>query len=298
MIELTYHQFYQRAAEMCKLRADMVRYANEHGVKPAARAFATTVHTVRKWRDRYNHYGKPGVKDRPRTPKHSPRRIKPHWRFKIVDVFNSYHSVNEHVSAAALRRRYHIPYSLPTMIKVLREEGHKRPQRTISERKRDLREHKQRLRAFERIQIDVKELNDIPEMYREYIRHKLPTYQFTARCVRTGTMFLSYAKEKTVTNATVFLMRLAEHLHAHGVDLTQVTVQTDNGTEFTTPWNSLKDSAFTTVIKTRLYATHRLILFRAGRTFRRVEEPADTRFRRLTRKFSSLPANEKRRLAA
>ena len=156
----------------------------------------------------------------------------------------------------------------------------------------------QPLLAGNSIQIDVKELNDIPEMYREYIRHKLPTYQFTARCVRTGAMFLSYAKEKTVTNATVFLMRLAEHLHAHGVDLTQVTVQTDNGTEFTTPWNSLKDSAFTTVIKTRLYATHRLILFRAGRTFRRVEEPADTRFRRLTRKFSSLPANEKRRPAA
>lgn len=31
MIELTYHQFYRRAAEMRKLRSDMVRCANEHG---------------------------------------------------------------------------------------------------------------------------------------------------------------------------------------------------------------------------------------------------------------------------
>lgn len=165
-------------------------------MKPAARAFATTARTVRKWRDRYNHYGKSGLKDRPRTRKHSPHRIKPYRCFKIVDVFESYNSVNKHLSAAASPRRYHISYSLPTVIKVLREQGCKRPQRTKSERKRDLREHKQRLRAFERIQIDVKELNDIRETYREYIRHKLPTYQFTARCVRTRAMFLSYAKEK------------------------------------------------------------------------------------------------------
>ena len=39
-------------------------------------------------------------------------------------------------------------------------------------------------------------------------------------------------------------------------------------------------------------------LFRASETFRDFEEPADTRFRRLTRKFSSLPANEIRRPAA
>jgi hypothetical protein len=34
-------------------RYELVRFANEHGVKPAARAFKTTPKTVRKWLARW-----------------------------------------------------------------------------------------------------------------------------------------------------------------------------------------------------------------------------------------------------
>ncbi|GAH03189.1 unnamed protein product, partial [marine sediment metagenome] len=40
------------------------------------------------------------------------------------------------------------------------------------ERKRDLREIKKKLKPFEKIQIDVKYLDDIPEMYPECIVFK------------------------------------------------------------------------------------------------------------------------------
>jgi len=44
------------------------------------------------------------------------------------------------------------------------------------------------LRALENLQMDVKYLDVIPELNAEYV-HKLPKYQFTARCVYTGAAF-------------------------------------------------------------------------------------------------------------
>jgi hypothetical protein len=38
----------RRTTEPTYLRFELVRYAREHGVKPAARQFGTTVKTVRK----------------------------------------------------------------------------------------------------------------------------------------------------------------------------------------------------------------------------------------------------------
>jgi transposase-like protein len=43
----------RQASEPKRLRLHRVRFAQEHGVKAAARAFRTTPKTVRKWRDRY-----------------------------------------------------------------------------------------------------------------------------------------------------------------------------------------------------------------------------------------------------
>ncbi len=100
------------------------------------------------------------------------------------------------------------------------------------QRKRDLREVKKMLKPFEKIQVDIKYLDDIPEFYTAYRVFRLPKYQITARCVRTGALFYAYAMEKTSTNTTMFLLRLGEHLKAHGVELNTVIIQTDNGTEF------------------------------------------------------------------
>lgn len=81
----------------------------------------------------------------------------------------------------------------------------------MSERKRkhkvklDLREVKNGLKAFEKIQIDIKELKDIPKYY-PYIRKGYPGYQFTARDVRTGLCFISYGYEKRATNSGIFAL--------------------------------------------------------------------------------------------
>jgi len=47
------------------------------------------------------------------------------------------------------------------------------------------------MKPFEKIQIDLKELKDIPQYY-PFISKGISKYQFSARDVRTGITFLSY----------------------------------------------------------------------------------------------------------
>lgn len=120
----------------------------------------------------------------------------------------------------------------------------------------DLGEKKRQLKAFQKIQVDVNDLDDIPEMELELRVFELSRYQFGARCVRTGAYFICYAHEKSVTNAMIFLILLAQHLIRHRIELSDYVIQTDNGSEFTTPWNSIKRSAFTIFIEDVLQAKH------------------------------------------
>ncbi|RKX17706.1 MAG: hypothetical protein DRP26_06500 [Candidatus Zixiibacteriota bacterium] len=46
----------------------MVRYARDHDVKPAARAFKTTPKTVRKWLKRWQPGSLRGLEDQSRAP--------------------------------------------------------------------------------------------------------------------------------------------------------------------------------------------------------------------------------------
>ena len=125
-------------------------------------------------------------------------------------------------------------------------------------RKRDLRAIKEEMRSFEKIQVDVKYLNDIPEFYRDLIRHKLPHYQYTARDVRTGFTFLSYAREFSQTNSVNFMLKLAFSLNQMGIDPKTCLIQTDNGTEFVSGFRSSKRSICEAVVES-IFAGHRTI---------------------------------------
>jgi hypothetical protein len=61
------------------------------------------------------------------------------------------------------------------------------------------------------------------------------------------------------TNTTLFMLYLVDHFKHYGVSLEQLVIQTDNGTEFTMPWNSLRTSVFTKTITEQLHARHVLI---------------------------------------
>jgi hypothetical protein len=123
-------------------------------------------------------------------------------------------------------------------------------------KKQDLRAVKQRLKVFEKIQIDIKELYDIPYYYRQAIRTRLPRYQFTARDVKSGALFVSYAKTKDLSNASTFCAYLLAHLKKMGIEVKQIGIQTDNDGAFVGNWRPGSHSSFTYVIEEIYKALH------------------------------------------
>ena len=59
----------EKKRNLLKVRRAMVDYAMEHGMKPAAREFNTTVKTVKKWVKRFREDPENGLLSRPTTPK-------------------------------------------------------------------------------------------------------------------------------------------------------------------------------------------------------------------------------------
>jgi transposase len=55
-------------------RLRLVTHARQHGIKAAARAFRTTVPTVRKWLRRYERQGLQGLQELSRAPPRLPRQ--------------------------------------------------------------------------------------------------------------------------------------------------------------------------------------------------------------------------------
>mgnify|MGYP003063948442 CR=1 FL=1 len=91
------------------------------------------------------------------------------------------------------------------------------------------------------------------------MRFHLPKYQITARCIRTGALFIGYTQQHSTTGTAIFIYRLFSHLKRYGVNPAEITIQTDNGTEFTAPWNSLKKTLFTQVIELSFSFSHKTI---------------------------------------
>ncbi len=91
---------------------------------------------------------------------------------------------------------------------------------------------KKRWKLFGQITVDTKDLKDIPHYWPQMQILKLPKYQFTAREVRSGLMFLGFANECSAYNACLFARVLCEHLRNCGVDMKNLKFQTDNGKEF------------------------------------------------------------------
>ena len=57
-------------------------------------------------------------------------------------------------------------------------------------------------------------------------------YQITARDVRSGALYFFYTKEKSVAATTMVMKILLTHLFNYGIKAEDITIQTDNGAEF------------------------------------------------------------------
>ena len=218
----------KRNADKFECRLRMVRFAQQHGVKPAARAFDTTPKTVRKWLVRYQQERLAGLNELPRIPLSCPHKIPPTLEQKIVRLRKQY----PFMGAKRLQREHHLPCSHHAVGRVLKAYGLVKKRRKKHKKKKDLSTLKQHWKLFGQLSVDTKDLKDIVHYWPQMKALKLPNVQFTAREINSGAMFLGYANQKTAYNACLFIQTVLNHLKACGVKTEAMRIQTDNGSEF------------------------------------------------------------------
>jgi len=215
-------------ADKFDLRLKMVRLAQDHGVKPAARAFDSTPKTVRKWLTRYRQERLAGLNELPRIPLSCPHKTPPQVERRVVQLRTQF----PFMGAKRLKFMHGLPCCHEAIRRILREHGLVAKRRKKHQRKKDLREVKKHWKLFGQFSVDTKQLKDIPHYWTQMKAMNLPRYQFTAREVRSGLMFLAYAQQDTAVNACLFAQLLCQHLRTCGIDPKGVRFQTDNGHEF------------------------------------------------------------------
>jgi transposase len=260
----------RRTTEPTYLRFELVRYAREHGIKPAARQFSTTVRTVRKWLRRWEPGSLRGLEDRSRAPHHPPRGITAGQRRRAVALKRRLPSWG----ASRMKRAFSLALSEKALRSIWREEGLVKRKRRKHKTKQCLREVKKAWRLFEQTCVDTKDLCDIPELWAQAQVLGLPRYQYTAREVTSGWHYMAFAQEYTLAYSKLFAEVILKHLRKCGVKFRDSRLQTDNGCEFVGNWQAKSDSRFTAAVEAvKGYAT---------RGARRAPTPSSRTWRRRT----------------
>ena len=210
------------------LRLSLVSYARQHSIKAAARAFQTTVPTVRKWLRRYQAAGLAGLQALSRAPHSCPHQIAGEREARILELRRQLPTF----SAQRLRREFDLPASPGAAYRIWRQHGLVPKRRRKYQKKQDLAAVKATWRLFQQISADTKDLDDIPHYWPQMQARRLPAIQYTAREVRSGLLFLAFASRRSAAASAVFAARIQRHLDHCGVDLRHLVWQTDNGGEF------------------------------------------------------------------
>ncbi|MGA8102881.1 MAG: helix-turn-helix domain-containing protein [Candidatus Acidiferrales bacterium] len=215
-------------------RLQLVQHARQHGIKPTARAFATTVPTVRKWLRRYQQHGPSGLRELSRAHHHCPHKTPSDIEQQVLALRRKLPTFG----AARLKREFDLPVSHMAIQRIWRQHGLIRKRRRKYQRKQDLAAVKATWRLFQQISADTKDLCDIPHFWPQAKRLRLPLVQYTAREVRSGLLFWSFAERRSAAASAVFAARIQQHLSRYGVSLRDLAWQTDNGAEFIGSYDS------------------------------------------------------------
>ncbi len=209
-------------------RLRLVESARDRGIKPTARLFATTVPTVRKWLRRYQRQGPSGLLEQSRAPHQQPRRTPDSIERQVVALRQTLPTFG----ARRLIREFDLPLSHRALERIWRQHGLMKKRRRKYQRKQDLAAIKARWSLFQQISADTKDLDDIPHYWPQAQKLGLPVMQYTAREVRSGLLFWSFASRRSAAASAVFAARIQQHLDRYGVSLRDLVWQTDNGSEF------------------------------------------------------------------
>lgn len=223
-------------------RLEMVRFANDTGIKKAAKFYSCSKNTVKKWCKRYAVYGINGLIDKSRKPKNSPKRINQEDIDIITEAAKNAKEKKKHITVKNIRKKVKIEnYSDSTINRYINKAVGKKKNRKHDPSTGGDTKWKNKLKPFELIQVDIKYLTDIDNL-KEYFASSKNNYQgirckyqITARDVHTGFSIVAYCEEKTVNYTKIFLEKvLYPFLNQFKyLNLKKITIQTDNGYEFT-----------------------------------------------------------------
>ena len=209
-------------------RLRLVESAKLRGIKSTAQLFATTVPTVRKWLRRYQQRGPSGLAERSRARLHQSLKTPAALEAQLLELRKALPTFG----ARRLIREFDLPISHGALERIWRQHGLMPKRRRKYQRKQDLAHIKARWAVFQQISADTKDLDDIPHYWQQAQRLHLPIVQYTARDVRSGLLFWSFAQKRSAAASAVFASRIQQHLDRYGVCLRDLVWQTDNGGEF------------------------------------------------------------------
>lgn len=217
---------------LIKVREEIVQYAIKNGNSAASKKYKADRKTVRKWLKRF--LAKEDPKDRSKSPKNCPHKIKKEIENKIISHVKDLLQNGKRIVPAYIKNRLKLSCSAKAVTNCLKRNNlYKNKKKKQKIEQRSFYQYKQMFYLpFEKIQIDVKYLTDIKEFKQERVKYKLGKYIYSARCVKSGFVFINYADKKSKANSVLFIKNLFLHLKENGVELEGLKIQTDNGAEF------------------------------------------------------------------
>ena len=246
MCPYPWYQVMRFSKDKKQQRYQMVIYALRHGVKPAARTYATTPKTIRKWIKRFNQGNYQALDDLSRRPKHSPNALSVEITTHIIKLKTKY----KRLGAEQVKILENLPVSPKTIRKIWCNNGiSNRKRRKKHVTKQNLRDIKKRFKLFEQSCEDTKDLCDIPEYWPQMIRKRLPKVQYTFREISCGIQFLGFSDVRSLTHTTLFADYINEHLKKFNLLIPGNIRQTDNGSEYIGSWCAKDPSAYTLSIE-------------------------------------------------
>jgi transposase len=220
-------QIFLKSGGVKDYRHQMVEHALKHGVSAASRVFNTTRKTVRKWVVAYKEKGFDGLKNQSRLGQNHPNKLSKTLEKKIIR-----YRERTHLGAYFIKDRLGLKCSEKTIHKKIKQHGLVNKPKTKTRKKRDMSEMRASIAPFEKIQIDVKYLTDIPNYFKNWYFNGFPKYQITARDYKTGWTVIGYSMANDTTSVGIFVAYVLMVLTCAGVDISKISFQSDNGSEF------------------------------------------------------------------
>jgi transposase-like protein len=236
-----------------EFKQDAVFASQQLGIKPTARQFKISRNTLRCWIRRFKTKGKKGFEDLRQGPCFIPHKTPIAEEQVIINIRKNIPCFGP----KRIKYFFNIHCSPKAIHRILRSHGLIRRRKKSYQKRRDLRAVKAKRPSFMHLQMDVKHLRDIPNYWEQLKPLGLPKYQYTVRDTKSGMLFLGYSNELSELNArTMVDYILSEIKFDLPFNIEELTVQTDNGSEFSGQARRIEKNPFVQMIENRHGASH------------------------------------------